>query len=117
MHGVFGQVRVENEPPVRTDLPAVAPEPVARTSYKLFKRKLYHAQLGACAICEIELPFRLMTVDHIKPRSKGGTDAEPNLQVVCSHCNSVKGDSRTNQQTRARLAELEAAESQRELNV
>ena len=32
------------------------------------------------------------SVDHIVPRAKGGTDHLDNLQLLCGHCNRVKGD-------------------------
>lgn len=32
-----------------------------------------------------------LTIDHIVPRSQGGTDANTNLQVLCSDCNGFKG--------------------------
>lgn len=35
-------------------------------------------------------PYRA-TLDHIKPRSKGGGDHRDNLQILCSFCNSHKG--------------------------
>ena len=35
---------------------------------------------------------RLLTKDHIYPRSKGGYDALVNYQVLCSKCNSSKGN-------------------------
>ena len=38
------------------------------------------------------IQFRNMTIDHIHPRSKGGTDAPENLQLLCGACNSMKGD-------------------------
>lgn len=34
----------------------------------------------------------LMTVDHIIPKSKGGTYDLENLNPMCSHCNNVKAD-------------------------
>ena len=36
--------------------------------------------------------FHLMTVDHIKPKSKGGTYNIENLDPMCSECNSEKSD-------------------------
>ena len=33
-----------------------------------------------------------MTIDHIVPQSKGGTDHLDNLQLLCAACNSMKGD-------------------------
>jgi 5-methylcytosine-specific restriction endonuclease McrA len=42
--------------------------------------------------CKRELS-RLATIDHIVPRSKGGTDDEDNLVVACFTCNQRKGDS------------------------
>jgi 5-methylcytosine-specific restriction endonuclease McrA len=35
----------------------------------------------------------LMTKDHIIPLSRGGTEANKNLQTMCTHCNNLKGNS------------------------
>lgn len=36
--------------------------------------------------------FQLMTIDHIKPKSKGGTYHIDNLDPMCQKCNSAKGN-------------------------
>jgi 5-methylcytosine-specific restriction endonuclease McrA len=36
--------------------------------------------------------FELMTIDHIYPKSKGGTNDLNNLQPMCQTCNSKKSD-------------------------
>ena len=41
-----------------------------------------------CANCEAT---ENLTIDHIKPVSKGGTDDPSNLQLLCKSCNSSKG--------------------------
>ena len=35
---------------------------------------------------------RNLTIDHIVPRSKGGSDDMENLQLLYQACNSVKGN-------------------------
>ena len=59
--------------------------------YQDRRSELYKHQGGVCAGCRESLPERLLAVDHIKPRAKGGTDELANLQLLCSYCNSVKG--------------------------
>ncbi len=47
---------------------------------------------GRCALCGATNKERLLDVDHIKPRSKGGKNEYENLQVLCSKCNRSKGN-------------------------
>jgi len=35
--------------------------------------------------------YRGLEIDHVHPRSLGGTDDDTNLQVLCSSCNASKG--------------------------
>ena len=61
-------------------------------NYRTYKHTLYGKQEGYCNGCKGHFPFRNMTIDHIIPKSKGGTDHEENLQLLCGACNSTKGN-------------------------
>lgn len=43
-------------------------------------------------VCEESDGEILMTVDHIFPKSKGGTECIENLQPMCERCNARKGN-------------------------
>jgi len=45
-----------------------------------------------CELCGISNEFRPLEVDHILPRSHGGTDTLENLQSLCYSCNAMKGN-------------------------
>lgn len=53
---------------------------------------MYKEQGGRCAGCQMPLPARLMSIDHIIPRSAGGDDDPGNLQLLCHYCNSSKNN-------------------------
>ena len=55
------------------------------------KEILSHWQGTQCGGCMTKLPLRNLTVDHIKPLEKGGSDRPSNLQLLCGTCNSMKG--------------------------
>ena len=47
----------------------------------------------ACAWCGQSVEDGIMlTLDHCKPRSKGGTNDVDNLVTSCNHCNSSRGN-------------------------
>ena len=60
-------------------------------NYRTHKHTLYGRQEGVCGGCRILFPFRNLTVDHVIPRAKGGSDHIDNLQLLCGACNSMKG--------------------------
>ena len=52
------------------------------------KRKLFASQ-STCRICG---SISELQIDHIYPKSKGGSDIMGNLQVLCAKCNLKKSD-------------------------
>ncbi len=53
----------------------------------------------------MDFPFKVLEVDHVIPQSRGGHDHLDNLQLLCSHCNRIKGD-REQSYLMARLREI-----------
>ncbi len=80
----WGGAVTPDAPPKRTDLGDLP-------NYRTHRHRLYGEQEGVCAGCDTHFPFRVMDVDHILPRAKGGTDHPDNLQLLCSGCNRSKG--------------------------
>ena len=93
-----GFVTTRTDFPRRTDIDT----PI---HYRQNKHVLYGQQEGLCAGCKGDFPFKLYEVDHVIPQSKGGTDHLDNLQLLCGHCNRVKGD-RPQEHLIARLKEM-----------
>lgn len=50
----------------------------------VFRRDNYQ-----CVMCKTE---KDLTIDHVIPKSKGGTNEPENLQVLCRRCNAIKGN-------------------------
>jgi len=71
--------------PQRTDIYKVEPQ-------KSIKERLYKEQDGLCNACGKHFDIWNMEIDHIIPKSKGGGDYYENYQLLCSHCNKLKGD-------------------------
>ena len=84
---MFQDITPREDVPKRTDLGDLLPY----NSRKL-KNALYGEQGGDCNGCGTHFQKQHLTVDHIIAQSKGGTDHVENLQLLCAHCNSVKGD-------------------------
>jgi 5-methylcytosine-specific restriction endonuclease McrA len=45
-----------------------------------------------CCYCSKKLTLKTMTVEHIEPRSFGGSDDEDNLDIACAQCNEERGN-------------------------
>jgi 5-methylcytosine-specific restriction endonuclease McrA len=55
--------------------------------YEVLKRARFR-----CELCGISAEVKALEVDHIVPRSKGGSDDLSNLQALCYSCNAMKRD-------------------------
>lgn len=84
-------VHHHKSPPRRTETDA------PRRSANI-KQILYQRQDGRCAAPCFDgevgraLDIDIFEVDHISPRSKGGSDVDSNLQLLCPPCNRKKGN-------------------------
>lgn len=87
--GIMGglQTAVRTDIPKRTDLGKLP-----RYNSTANKRSLYGQQAGNCEGCGTHFEMRNLEVDHIIPRSKGGTDHLSNLQLLCGSCDRIKGN-------------------------
>lgn len=52
---------------------------------------IYNRDGHSCRNCGRQ--DRLLTIDHIVPKAKGGSRERSNLQTMCWDCNNAKGDS------------------------
>ena len=93
-----GLVTARTDIPRRTD--RAPPPPLAQQ-----KRPLYGKQEGYCAGCRVHFQARHLEIDHVLPRSRGGTNHLDNLQLLCGSCNRIKGN-RPQEYLLARLREL-----------
>jgi len=46
----------------------------------------------ACVYCDETLPPEKLTIDHVVPRSRGGSNRQTNMVLACYRCNHAKGD-------------------------
>ena len=83
--GLFLKIVSRDDISQRTDLGKLPPP-------KTHKRTLFGEQEGKCNGCGHLFNIENFDIDHIIAKSNGGTDHIDNLQLLCGHCNSTKGD-------------------------
>lgn len=81
--------------------PAKKPSKAQRAARRRLTKRPHHNAPWWRAICEAVLSVgrclwcgatKKLTVDHIRPLSRGGTNDVHNLQCLCVTCNKAKGD-------------------------
>ena len=85
--GLFQEIITRTDIPKRTDL-----GDIPRYNAPQNKPQLYGEQEGYCNGCGEHFQMRHLELDHIIAETSGGTDHIENLQLLCGHCNRVKGD-------------------------
>ena len=85
--GMFEDIIARDDIPNRTDLGNIP-----RYNAPENKIQLYGEQAGNCNGCGEHFQTQHLEVDHIIAKSVGGTDHIGNLQLLCGHCNRIKGD-------------------------
>ena len=58
---------------------------------KLNRRNIFARDMNHCQICGHRFPTSELTLDHVIPRSQGGTSTWANLVCCCVACNAQKG--------------------------
>lgn len=66
----------------------VEPEKKKRPISNALRFRVYERDGFACVICSSRAE---LTLDHIRPESKGGLGTFDNLQTLCRSCNCTKG--------------------------
>ena len=85
--GLFQDIIHREDVPERTDL-----GDIPRYNAPGNKEQLYGKQIGNCNGCKTHFESQHLEIDHIIATSVGGTDHISNLQLLCGHCNRVKGN-------------------------
>ena len=81
-------------------LALIPPEVILLTEYEgqgersvVFSRKnIFKRDKFTCQYCGVQPGPEELTIDHIKPRSKGGVSSWENTVLACMECNKRKGD-------------------------
>ena len=85
--GLFEDIVARTDIPKRTDL-----GDIPRYNAPENRTRLYGEQGGNCNGCGTHFESQHLEIDHIIARSVGGTDHIENLQLLCGHCNRIKGN-------------------------
>ena len=85
--GMFEDIIARYDIPNRTDL-----GDIPRYNAPENKIQLYGEQGGNCNGCGEHFQNQHLEIDHIIAQSVGGTDHIENLQLLCGHCNRIKGN-------------------------
>jgi 5-methylcytosine-specific restriction endonuclease McrA len=76
-----------------TRLARSVPGAVAAGIRRELRRQLFEGRERVpCCFCARELTFEEATLEHIRPKSRGGPTTIENLTLSCEPCNSARGE-------------------------
>ena len=102
--GKVPEIYYSEDIPLRSDIDTLKPLTGKHKTAEV--SRLYGEQGGHCNGCGTHFEKQHLTIDHKIPKSAGGTDHPDNIQLLCHHCNSIKGNRPMEYlQTRIRLRE------------
>ena len=64
---------------------------IPKTTIRFSRKNLYLRDSRQCQYCGKQLSFNQLSLDHVKPRSKGGDTSWENIVCSCTKCNTRKG--------------------------
>lgn len=67
-------------------------EPLTAKMARNAHRMQVIALAPSCIYCGKLMTHEKMTLDHIRPRSRGGSDSKANLAICCGNCNQAKAN-------------------------
>lgn len=65
---------------------------VPKTVVKFSRMNVMTRDSFTCCYCNEKKPIRMLSLDHVQPRSKGGRTDWHNIVTACMSCNQSKGD-------------------------
>ena len=86
--GLWGEIVARETLPRRTD----KGDELNVAGRREYKQTLYGNNGGCCEGCGMHYMPSILEMDHIIPKSKGGTDHADNFQLLCGPCNKLKRD-------------------------
>lgn len=73
------------------------PDKQRRKITKEKRRRVYARDGHKCVLCG---STERLTLDHVVPLIRGGTNLDSNLRTLCEPCNHIKGSHRSDEETR-----------------
>ena len=65
---------------------------VPQNTVAFSRRNIYRRDRFACQYCGVQPGSEELTIDHVLPRSRGGTSTWENCVLACLNCNARKAD-------------------------